>query len=115
MIGSGALAVWAYIRHRRRLDLPRPYWHALRGLAALLAVQIVLGILFVAHGMHPADRLHFMYAGLVTAGVAAEELLRPKASLGRMLREEGGFRESLTYALVTAVVALLTLRLWQTG
>ena len=112
---STVLGIWAFGCYRRRLALPRSYWTALRVAAALLAVQIVVGLTFVAAHMLPRDRLHFMYAGLVTLGVAAQELLRPTASLGRTLREEGGFNEAGTYAIITIVVALLTLRLWMTG
>ena len=115
LAGSTVLGIWAFACYRRRLALPRPYWMALRVTAALLAVQVILGLTFVGAHMLPQDRLHFMYAGLVTLGVAAQELLRPTASLGRMLREEGGFNEAGTYALITIVVALLTLRLWMTG
>lgn len=115
LAASTILAIWAFVCYRRRLSLPGAYWRALRIPAALLAVQIVLGITFVAAHMLPPDRLHFMYAGLVTLGVAAQEMLRPTGSLGRTLREEGTFNEAGIYAAITAVVALLTLRLWMTG
>ena len=115
MVAAAALAVWAYVRYRRRQDLPVPFWHALRALAAVVAVQVLLGLLLLAHGRHPSDKLHLMYAGLVVLGVAIAELLRPRSSLGRMLREEGHFSESGAYAVLTAVVSLLTLRLWMTG
>jgi heme A synthase len=115
LLASAALAVWAFARHRRRQPLPAAYWPALRAAAALLGVQIVLGVTFVALHLRPAQNLHFLYAGLVTLGVAAQEMLRPTASLGKMLREEGGFNEAGTYAVLTGAVALLTLRLWMTG
>ena len=115
MVYSAVMGVWAFVCYRRHIALPRAYWGPLRGTAALLAVQILLGILFVSQHMLPPDRLHFMYAGLVTLGVAAQEILRPTASLGRTLREEGAFNEAGAYALLMTVVALLTLRLWMTG
>jgi hypothetical protein len=115
MFATAVLAVWGYLCHRRRQPLPQPYWHALRGCAAVLAVVILLGLGLLLGGRRPPDPLHFMYAGLVTLGIAISELLRPRASLGRILREEGRFSEAGAYALLTAVVSLLTLRLWMTG
>jgi len=108
-------AVWAYLAHRRRQPLPKAYWRLLRGTAGLIAVQIVLGILFVTLHMLPKQRLHFMYAALVTLTVAACEMLRPTASLGRILREDGHFGEAGIYALLTMLSALFALRLWMTG
>jgi hypothetical protein len=95
--------------------LPPAYWRALRLPAGLLVVQILVGFSFLARGMRPGDPLHFMYAGLATLGVAAQEGLRPKGFLGRMMRAENTFNEAGAYALITAVVALLAMRLWQTG
>ena len=115
MIVSFVLAVWAFVRQRQRQPLPPPYWRALRGAAALVALNVLLGLVLLSQGLRPADGLHYMYAGLVVVGVAAAELLRPRASLGRMLREEGHFNEPTSYALLTLVVSLLTLRLWMTG
>lgn len=115
LLGSLFAAIWAYIAYRRRRDLPPGYWHLLRGTAGLLALQVILGILFVSLHMMPREPIHFMYAGLVTLTVAACELLRPTASLGRILREEGNFREAGVYAALTLLAALFALRLWMTG
>ncbi len=115
LVASAVLAIWAAVLYRLKHDLPRAFWHALRVPTALLAVQIVLGIVMLTLGAHPGDPLHFMYAGLVTVGIAAQELLRPRGSLGRILREEGKFNEAGAYAILGTVIALLTIRLWMTG
>lgn len=115
MVGTAVLAVWGFLCHRRRAPLPPAYWHGLRAAGAAVGLQVLSGLALLAGGRHPRDELHLMYAGLVTAGIALAELLRPGASLGRILREEGRFSEAGTYALLTAMVSLLTLRLWMTG
>jgi hypothetical protein len=108
-------AGWAYVAHRRRSPLPPGYWRLLRGSAGLIAWQIVTGVTFIALGRYPRDGLHFMYAALVTATVAACELFRPTASLGRILRDEQRFPEAGVYAGLTLLAALFALRLWMTG
>ena len=112
---SAVLAVWAFVIYRRRQPLPPAYWRALQLPAGLLVVQILTGLVFLTQGRRPGDPLHFMYAGLITAGIAAQQLLQPRAAMGRMMRREGTFNEAGTYALITFVVALLAMRLWQTG
>ncbi len=108
-------AVWGYLVYRRRQPLPKSYWRLLWGTAGLLGIQIILGVLFISLHMLPKQKLHFMYAGLVTLTVVACELLRPNAALGRILREEGHFSEAGVYAVLTLLSALFALRLWMTG
>lgn len=115
LVISGLLAIWAFVYWRRHAPLPAAYWRALRLPAGLLVLQVLLGLFFLTRGLHPGDPLHLMYAGLATAGVAAQEALRPNGALGRMMRREETFNEAGAYALITAVVALLAMRLWQTG
>lgn len=108
-------AVWAYTCHRRKAPLPTRFWHGLRAVAGLLGIQIILGLLFIIHGLHPRDPLHYMYAALVTLTVGACEMLRPNATLGRILREEGRLSEALVYAGLLLLAALFALRLEMTG
>ncbi len=115
LVICGALAIWAFVYWRRHAPLPDTYWRALRLPTGLLVLQILLGLFFLTRGLHPGDPLHLMYAGLAAAGVAAMEGLRPKGALGRMMRREDTFNEAGAYALIAAVVALLAMRLWQTG
>lgn len=115
LVGSVVEAAWGYVLHRRKRALPDAYWKMLRGTTGLLGLQIVAGILFVSLHMFPSQSLHFMYAALVTLTVAACEILRPKAALGRILREEGHLGEAGIYAVLTMLSALFALRLWMTG
>ncbi len=108
-------AVWAYTVHRRKTPLPDRFWKGLRAVAGLLGIQIVLGLLFIINGLHPRDPLHYMYAALVTLTVGAGEMLRPNATLGRILREEGRLSEALVYAGLLLLAALFALRLEMTG
>ena len=115
MGATAVLAIWGYVFYRRKQPLSDPYWRAQRGCAALLVIEICLGLSFLATGHRPRDPLHLMYAGLATVGIGASEMLRPRSSFGRILREEGRFSEAGAYAVLNAVVSLLTLRLWMTG
>lgn len=115
MAASFALALWAYLLYRHRRALPPPYWRLQSGTMHALGLEILLGLGQLAVGLRPPDRLHLLYAFLATAAVAAQVLLRPDRSLGRMVREERALSEAGTYALLTALAGLFALRLYMTG
>ena len=115
MFGMLGLSIWAYVLLRRKQSLPERFFRALRILAGLFAFQVLSGVLFLALGHLPKDVLHLLYAGLALLSVGASEMLRPTASFGRILREEGNFKEAGVFALVAALAFLFALRLWMTG
>ncbi len=115
MFGMLGLSIWAYVLMRRRQSLPERFFRALRLLAGLFGFQLLSGLLFIALGHLPKDLLHFLYAGLALLAVGASEMLRPTASFGRILREEGHFKEAGVFALVAVAAFLFALRLWMTG
>jgi len=114
LIGNMLLAIAAGGYALRRRPLPGWFWTATTLVVAVLAVQLVAGLVLFAVGARPRRGLHVMY-GVLTAVTAVIQFgLRPG---GFLRRRYGGLEgsEARTVALIWLTQFALIARGWMTG
>ena len=114
LIGNMLLAIAAGGYALRRRPLPGWFWTATTLVVAVLAVQLVAGLVLFAVGTRPRRGLHVMY-GVLTAVTAVIQFgLRPG---GFLRRRYGGLEgsEARTVALIWLTQFALIARGWMTG
>lgn len=106
--------VGAWLLRRPRVAVT--YWWYLRAVAALLALQAVLGIAMYAAGMRPPTPLHVMYGAFLFVGAGLAESLRPGGRLRRRYAEAGHpLHEPRTAAFLGFALWAVSLRAAMTG
>lgn len=106
------LGAWA----GRRPRVAIAYWWWQRGVAALLAVQVLLGLYMLGRGQRPPDALHYLYAALLLVGVAFVESLKPGGRLRRRYAQAGRpLRELPLAAFLGFALWAIALRALMTG
>ena len=108
-----ALAAGAYALRRR--PLPRWYWGPATVVVALIAFQVLLGILLLVRGMMPHRSLHLMYGGLAAVTAVIQAGLRPGGFLRRQYVDDLATSEARILALVSLTGFALIARAWMTG
>ncbi len=114
LIGNILLALTASGYALLRRPLPAWFWTATTLVLALLAVQLMAGLILLAGGARPRRGLHVMY-GMLTAVTALIQFgLRPG---GFLRRRYGGLEgsEARTVALIWLTQFALIARGWMTG
>jgi len=100
LIGLNALVgIWGLIAYRRNAPPGGIYMHA------LALAQASLGLILLAQGDRPGDKLHFAYGLLPLLAIAY-----PYA-----LRGEDGRKNLLYFAVGSTLVAALGVRAFMTG
>jgi hypothetical protein len=105
IVVNGIVGIWGLIAYRRDRPPGRWYLQALAlGQTAVIA-QATLGLILLAQGHRPGDKLHFAYGLLPLLAIAY-----PYA-----LRGEDGRRNLFYFAVGSTVVAALGVRAFMTG
>lgn len=114
IIGANALVgLWGLVAGRR---VGVAFWTALAGLAVLLGVQVLAGVLLLLAGSMPATPLHFIYGALAVAGIAGQVGLRPGAFLQRVfVAEPERWNAGRFLGLWSLTLAAALMRAYQTG
>jgi hypothetical protein len=105
IITNATVAAWGYVAYRRDSPPGASYTQALALAQTCVIAQATLGLLLVADGYRPGDKLHFAYGLLPLLAIAY-----PYA-----LRGEDGRKNLLYFAIGSAVVAALGIRAYMTG
>jgi len=128
---NAVAAVWGGVAWMRA-DPSVSFWYVLRTAQLAVVVSVVLGLVRLAAGAHPADKLHYVYGvaplviALVTeamrAGAAAREIESvegdPEALPHRdkvLLARRVVVREIGIMTVGVILVVTLLLRAWQSG
>jgi hypothetical protein len=114
LIGNLLLALVAIAYAAMRRTLPGWFWTATTLVIAVLAIQLVAGLLVFAGGARPRRGLHLLY-GVLTAVTALVQFgLRPR---GFLRARVGGLEtaEARTVALIWFTQFALIARGWMTG
>jgi len=114
LVGNMLLAIAAGGYALLRRPLPGWFWTATTLVIAVLAVQLVAGLVLFAVGARPRRGLHIMY-GVLTAVTAVIQFgLRPGGFLRRRYSGLQG-SEARTVALIWLTQFALIARGWMTG
>jgi hypothetical protein len=106
LIGTNAIVgIWGLVAYRRDAPPGGFYMHALAAAQTLVIAQASLGLLLVADGHRPGDKLHFAYGLIPLLAIAY-----PYA-----LRGEDGRKNLLYFAVGSTLVAALGVRAYMTG
>jgi len=106
LIGMNAIVgIWGLIAYRRDAPPGGLYMHALALAQTAVIAQASLGLVLVAGGHQPGDKLHFAYGLIPLLAIAY-----PYA-----LRGEDGRKNLLYFAVGSALVAALGVRAFMTG
>jgi hypothetical protein len=128
---NAVAAVWGAVAWMRA-DPSVSFWYVLRTAQLAVVVSVVLGLVRLAAGAHPADKLHYVYGvaplviAVVTeamrAGAAAREIESvegdPEALPHRdkvLLARRVVVREIGIMTVGVILVVTLLLRAWQSG
>jgi hypothetical protein len=105
IVTNATVAAWGYLAYRRDSPPGAGYTHALALAQTCVIAQATLGLLLLADGDRPGQKLHFAYGLLPLLAIAY-----PYA-----LRGEDGRKNLLYFAIGSAVVAALGIRAYMTG
>lgn len=108
-----ALAAGAHAAFRR--PLPSWFWRLAVVVAAIVALQVVLGVAALASGMFPRRGLHLLYGVLVAATAVIQIGLRPGGFLRRRYADALATGEARILGLVCLTAFALVARAWMTG
>lgn len=104
-----ALLVWALRAYRQKRAMPDGYYQWLLVSPAVVAVELAVGLFFVAEGRQP-HTMHMLYGVLVSLGAIAQLVLGRRTALGQKYRAR-----PLVHAFVALLIALLTARSWMSA
>lgn len=107
-----ALVAGGYAFMRR--PLPSWFWSVTLLVIAVLALQVLAGLVLLAGGVRPQRGLHVMYGALVAATAVVQYGLRPGGFLRRRYSEFEK-SEARTLALICLTQFALIARGWMTG
>jgi hypothetical protein len=102
---NGLVGVWGLIAYRRNAPPGGIYMQILALAQTAVIAQASLGLILLADGFRPGDKLHFAYGLLPLLAIAY-----PYA-----LRGEDGRRNLLYFAVGSTLVAALGVRAFMTG
>jgi hypothetical protein len=110
------LALWAFASGLAgRRTLSEIYWAAVFAVLALLAVQVLAGMLLFAGGSRPRTLLHVLYGISVAIVAVAQYGLRPGGWVRARILAGGSVRETTAMALLCLTQAGLVMRAWMTA
>lgn len=115
LAGNLFLALAAGWYALRRRPLPPWCWGLATVVVALIAFQVLLGIVLLVGGMMPRRSLHLMYGSLVAVTAVIQVGLRPGGFLRRRYAADLATSEARILALVSLTGFALILRAWMTG
>jgi hypothetical protein len=114
--GNSLLALWAFVaRVAGRRTLGDYYWAAILTILAVVAVQVIAGLILLGLGARPRTSLHLIYGVSIAIVALAQYELRPRGWIRRRLIASGVFSETSAMALVCLTQAGLLMRAWMTG
>jgi len=108
-----ALVAGAYALRRR--PLPPWYWGLISVVVALVAFQVVVGIVLLLSGSAPRRSLHLMYGALAAVTAVIQAGLRPGAFLRHRYAADLASSEARILALISLTGFALIARAWMTG